>query len=142
MPDASLQYIPLKKSGAVLPPFGAAFSPDGRYLICPRIDERRVKPEPFIEQVPTDGSMRPVVHELRRAFTGDQAQTAIDWFAFDISTGARSRIQLTLGCSPSQMLGNDIPGWSIASSKVFILENRVASASPALIRVDSKIGKT
>src|SRR3546814_10446411 len=28
MPDASLQYIPLKKSGAVLPPFGAAFSPD------------------------------------------------------------------------------------------------------------------
>src|SRR3546814_9123306 len=78
MPDASLQYIPLKKSGAVLPPFGAAFSPDGRYLICPRIDERRVKPEPFIEQVPTDGSMRPVVHELRRAFTGDQAQTDID----------------------------------------------------------------
>src|SRR3546814_14815972 len=79
MPDASLQYIPLKKSGAVLPPFGAAFSPDGRYLICPRIDERRVKPEPFIEQVPTDGSMRPVVHELRRAFTGDQAQDDIDW---------------------------------------------------------------
>src|SRR3546814_3534963 len=55
-------------------------SPDGRYLICPRIGERRVKPEPFIEQVPTDGSMRPVVHELRRAFTGDQAQTDIDWF--------------------------------------------------------------
>src|SRR3546814_20568128 len=41
MPDASLQYIPLKKSGAVLPPFGAAFSPGGRYLIFPRIDERR-----------------------------------------------------------------------------------------------------
>src|SRR3546814_13172578 len=78
-------------------------SPDCRYLICPRIGERRVKPEPFIEQVPTDGSMRPVVHELRRAFTGDQAQTDIDWFAFDISTGARSRIQLPLGCSPSQM---------------------------------------
>src|SRR3546814_14953056 len=58
MPDASLQYIPLKKSGAVLPPFGAAFSPDGRYLICPRIDERRVKPEPFIEQVPRSEERR------------------------------------------------------------------------------------
>src|SRR3546814_7221844 len=43
MPDASLQYIPLKKSGAVLPPFGAAFSPDGRYLICPRIDRKSVE---------------------------------------------------------------------------------------------------
>src|SRR3546814_16346383 len=117
MPDASLQYIPLKKSGAVLPPFGAAFSPDGRYLICPRIDERRVKPEPFIEQVPTDGSMRPVVHELRRAFTGDQAQTDIAWFAVDISTGPRSRIQLPLGCSPSQTPGNVITGWSVRSEE-------------------------
>src|SRR3546814_13038039 len=92
MPDASLQYIPLKKSGAVLPPFGAAFSPDGRYLICPRIDERRVKPEPFIEQVPNDGSMRHVVHELRRAFTGDQAAPDIDWLVFDNSRLEERRV--------------------------------------------------
>lgn len=140
MPDASLQYIPLKKSGAVLPPFGAAFSPDGRYLICPRIDERRVKSDPFIEQVPTDGSLRPVVHEPRRAFTGDQAQTDIDWFAFDVSSGTRSRIQLPLGCSPSQMLGNGITGWSLARSQVFILATTAASASAVLLQVDLKSG--
>src|SRR3546814_17821581 len=134
MPDASLQYIPLKKSGAVLPPFGAAFSPDGRYLICPRIDERRVKPEPFIEQVPTDGSMRPVVHELRRSFTGDQAQTDIYWFAFAISKDARSRIQLPLGRLTSHMLGNVITRWSDALRPVFILSTTVASASSVRLR--------
>src|SRR3546814_11595859 len=84
--------------------------------------------------------MRPVVHELRRAFTGDQAQTDIDWFAFDISTGARSRIQLPLGCSPSQMLGNGITGWSVARSQVFILATTVASASAVLLRVDLQTG--
>ena len=66
LPDSSLQAIQMKKGGAVLPPFGAAFSPDGRFLICPRLDERRVGIDPFVEHVPTDGSLRPVIHELRR----------------------------------------------------------------------------
>src|SRR3546814_14455502 len=78
--------------------------------------------------------------ELRRSCTGDQAQTDVDCFAFDISTGARSRIQLPLGCSPSQTLGNGITGWSVARSQVFILATTVASASAVLLRVDLQTG--
>lgn len=140
MPDGSLQVIPLKKSGAVLPPFGASFSPDGRYLICPRIDERKVRVDPFVEHVPTDGSLRPVVHELRRSFTGDQAQTISDWFVFNVSTGARHQIQLPLGCSPSMMLGNGVVGWSLKRDQVFMLAMTPACASGMLLRVDLNSG--
>lgn len=139
-PDSGLQYIPLKKSGAVLPPFGAAFSPDGRYLICPRIDERRVGIEPFVEHVPTDGSLRPVVHQLRRAFAGDQAQMEMDWFVFDVSTGTRTRLQLPLGTAPSMMLGNGIVGWSLKRKQLFMLALTVASARGVLLRIDLMTG--
>ncbi|MGH8506960.1 MAG: prolyl oligopeptidase family serine peptidase [Stenotrophobium sp.] len=136
LPDSGLQAIQMKKSGAVLPPFGAAFSPDGRYLICPRIDERRVKIEPFVEHVPTDGSMRPVVHELRRELAGDQERTKLDWFVFDVATGVRNRLQLPFGCAPSQMIGNGIVGWSLKKKQVFILATTAASNSGVLLRVD------
>ncbi len=139
-PDSGLQFIPLKKSGAELPPFGASFSPDGCYLLCPRIDERRVAMEPFIEHVPTDGSMRPVVHEMRRALVGDQAQMEMDWFVFDVSTGTRVRLQLPIGLAPSMMLGNGIVGWSLKRKQLFMLALTTASASGALLRVDLDTG--
>lgn len=140
LPEGSLQYIPLKKSGAVLPPFGAAFSPDGRYLICPRIDERRVGIEPFIEQVPTDGSLRPVVHEIRRAFVGDKEQVIFDWFVFDTTSGARRKLELPIGCAPSQMLGNGIVGWSLARRQAFMLATTPASTRGLLLRIDLASG--
>lgn len=140
IPDSALQSIQIKKSGAVLPPFGAAFSPDSRFLICPRVDERRVKPEPFIEHVPTDGSMRPVVHEIRRELTGEQERTETDWFIFNVITGSRTRIQLPIGCSPSMMIGNGIVGWSLERKQVFILAMTTASTSGALLRVDLESG--
>ncbi|NGY03295.1 S9 family peptidase [Solimonas terrae] len=136
LPDASLQNIPLKKSRAVLPPYGAAFSPDGRYFICPRFDERRLGIEPFIEQVPTDGSLRPIVHEIRRAFAGDPAQMVTDWFAFDLDSGERCRLQLPLGSSPAFLLGNGIVGWSVVRKQVFILVATEGWTSGMLLRVD------
>jgi dienelactone hydrolase len=140
LPDSSLQAIPLKKSGVALPPYGAAFSPDGRFLICPRLDERRVGIDPFIEHVPTDGSLRPVVHALRRPFTGDQAQIDIDWFVFDLNTGTRTRLQLPIGCAPAAMLGNGIVGWSLERRQVFMLATTAACARGALLRADLLTG--
>ncbi|HVT36729.1 MAG TPA: prolyl oligopeptidase family serine peptidase, partial [Nevskiaceae bacterium] len=140
LPDSGLQTIPLKKSGAVLPPYGAAFSPDGRFLICPRIDERRLGVDPFVEHVPTDGSLRPVVHEVRHSYTGDQAQMVTDWFVFEVKTGSRHRIQLPLGSEPSAMLGNGVVGWSLQRQQVFILATTAASRSGALFRVDLATG--
>lgn len=140
MPDGGLQAIPLKKSGAVLPPFGAAFSPDGRYFICPRFDERRLGIDPFIEQVPTDGSLRPIVHEVRRAYVGDQAQMVTDWFVFEISTGERRRLQIPLGCSVAFLLGNGIVGWSVKRQQAFFLVATDGSTRGMLLRADLTTG--
>lgn len=140
LPDGALQVIPLKKSGAVLAPYGAAFSPDGRYLICPRTDERRLGVDPFIEHVPTDGSLRPVVHDVRRAFAGDREQLITDWFVFDIGTGERRRLNIPLGVSPAFLLGNGIVGWSRQRQQVFILAATEAWATGLLLRADLATG--
>ncbi|MDM4769907.1 prolyl oligopeptidase family serine peptidase [Solimonas sp. SE-A11] len=141
LPDGALQTIVLKKAGVTLPPYAGAFSPDGRYFICPRMDERRLGVDPFIEQVPTDGSLRPVVHEVRRAFTGDQEQIVIDWFVFDIGTGERRRIQIPLGVSPAFLLGNGIVGWSLRHGQVFMLAITEGWVTGMLLRVDLATGK-
>jgi dipeptidyl-peptidase-4 len=140
LPDGALQTIPLKKSGAVLPPYGGAFSPDGRYFICPRMDERRLGVDPFIEQVPTDGSLRPIVHEVRRSLAGDREQIVIDWFVFEIATGERRRLQLPLGCSPAFLLGNGIVGWSLQRRQVFIFAVTEAWTRGLLLRADLRTG--
>ena len=140
LPDGALQVIPLKKAGAVLPPYGGAFSPDGRYFICPRMDERRLGIDPFIEHVPTDGSLRPLVHEVRRGFAGDREQIVIDWFVFDIDTREQHLIQIPAGVSPAFLLGNGIVGWSVQRRQVFILAITEAWVTGLLLRVDLTSG--
>ena len=72
LPDSGLIVIQIKKHGLKMPPVGAQFSPDDRYLVASLNDERKVETVPFVEWVPTDGSLRPIVLEVRHPYTGDQ----------------------------------------------------------------------
>ena len=59
LPDNSFNTVVRQKSGEKAPLYETYWSPDGRYLIAPRIDERKVAVYPFLEGVPTDGSHVP-----------------------------------------------------------------------------------
>ena len=72
LPDNSFNTVVRQKSGAKPPLHETYWSPDARYLIAPRVDERKVAVYPFLEGVPTDGSQRPIVHDVRLTFTGDR----------------------------------------------------------------------
>lgn len=86
--------IPTRKAGMALPPVGSTWSPDGRYLIVPRNDERKVGVNPFIEWVPQDDSRRPIVHEVRSAFVGDLEQVETKLFGFEPTTGRQTLIAI------------------------------------------------
>lgn len=139
LPDSSLITVVRKKTGMQVPPFNTAWSPDGRYLIAPRVDERKVATNPFVEWVPTDGSRRPIVHEVKSAFTGDENQLEIDYFLFDLQQDKQLRIALPEGYEAGTLDG-PVLGWSRARGQAFMLTRTFASKALAIFRLDLASG--
>jgi dipeptidyl aminopeptidase/acylaminoacyl peptidase len=117
-----------------VPPFETYWSPDGRYLIAPRVDERSVPVVPFIEWVPNDGSRRPIVHDVRLELSGDREDVKMDEFLFDLSTGRRLQIHLP------EEYGASVQGWSRSRSQAFLIAGSFASKSAAMFRLDLASG--
>ena len=141
-PDTSLITIPRKKMDWPLPPYMTAWSPDSRYLIAPRIDEREVAAMPFVEWVPADGSRRPVVHNLRMPIVGDAGEMRMDFFAIDAASGTSVRIELPAGHGVNSLLNAGVLGWSEERSQAFMVVTTTDAQSGGLIRVDLASGKT
>jgi dipeptidyl-peptidase-4 len=138
--DGSLMTIPAKKAKMVLPPMGCSWSPDSRYLIAPRYDERKVAVNPFIEWVPTDGSRRPILHQVRSAFTGDRDHVEADLFAFEPATGRRTALSLPEPRGAAGLSGEPV-GWSVSRGQVFLIARTAGSKTVTLLRFDLATGK-
>jgi len=126
LPDTGLMVIQLKKAGMKLPPVGAQFSPDDRYLVASLSDERAVDTVPFVEWVPTDGSLRPIVHPVRHPYTGDSKQPLNTLWAFDLASGERRQILLPEGFYFGGMDGN-VLGWSEQHSQAYVVARTYGS---------------
>src|SRR3546814_15459150 len=74
-------------------PFGWSWSPDGKYVIGGRVDERHIEPYPFLESVPQDGSARPRAYHVQQALVGERGPL-FSAFAIEIATGRRGAIAL------------------------------------------------
>ena len=136
MPDDMFGTVARQKSGMKRPPFQTYWSPDGRYLIALRLDERKVTPYPFVEWVPTDGSRRPIVYQSRLAFTGDRDAAVADYFLFDLQAGRRTQIELPEGYKPSMLFDDAVLGWSRKHGQAFIMTRTLGSHSTALYRLN------
>jgi dipeptidyl-peptidase-4 len=138
-PDNTLNAVVRQKSGLKTPPYETYWSPDGRYLIAPRIDERKVAIYPFVEGVPTDGSQRPIIHDVRLVFTGDRDTVKMDYFLFDLKTGRRSAIELPEGYQRGHFNGL-VLGWSRARGQALLMAATFGSKSVAVFRLDLATG--
>src|ERR1700733_2303606 len=135
LPDNSFNTLVRQKSAAKTPPYETYWSPDGRYLIAPHIDERKVANYPFVEGVPTDGSQRPIIHDVRMQFTGDRNTVKFEYFLFDLKTGRRSAIELPDGY-PRPHFNGLVFGWSRSRAQAFLMVATFASKSIAVFRLD------
>ena len=87
-------FIPRARSieaGHPLPPMETSWSPDSRWILVPKVDQRHVVPYPLLETVPHDGSFRPKVHSIRVPLVGELPPT-LEWFVIDRQSGARRRL--------------------------------------------------
>ncbi len=140
--EMSLITIPRRKFGMVLPPMGTSWSPDGKYLIVPRVDERQVPFNNFVEWVPQDGSRRPILHQVRSAFTGDREQLVTDLFIIEPASGRRVPVTLpaAYAAGGSQGLSSEPVGWSVARHQAFLIGRAPGGKALALLRVDLATG--
>ncbi len=143
--DQSLVAIPTRKSGVRLPPISTTWSPDGRYLIVPRADERSVAVTPSVEWVPQDGSLRPVVHEIRSGLPGDREETKGSLFVFDVTTGRRVEVVIPPPFEPrGRTPGGVSPvplGWSGSRGEAFLLLRTAGRKVAGVLRVDLATGQ-
>lgn len=141
LPEGFLITIPIRKSGMQLPPIGSTWSPDGRFLIAPRFDERNVGVNPFIEWVPQDGSLRPVLHDIRSPFVGDRAQLETKFYIFEPATGRQTLIIPPEPYDIGSLMTTDPVGWSASRGQAFLIARTAGSRSIALLRVELATGK-
>jgi dipeptidyl aminopeptidase/acylaminoacyl peptidase len=139
LPDDTLTTVVREKSGAKSLPFQTYWSPDGHYLIAPRVDERKVGGDPVVEWVPTDGSRRPIVHTVRLAFPGDRDTAKIDYFLFDLQSGRRQSIELPEGYKPGIFDGL-VLAWSQKRGQAFLLARTAGSKMAAVFRIELASG--
>lgn len=69
------------------------WSPDSRYILAVRLDQRHVQPYPFLETAPHDGTFRPKLHMPRIPLTGEEPAKA-EWYVLDIEKQTKHRVQL------------------------------------------------
>jgi len=144
-PDATQMTSVVMKMGWPPPPYLTTWSPDGRYVLAPRIDERSLGTVPFVEWVPTDGSRRPVVHALRLPLVGDAETMRVDWFLFDTENGERLQVDFDRESLPEalrtlEFLGRDVE-WDLKRARLYLLAAGYAGKSGALVAVDIESGK-
>lgn len=137
LPDSSLATVPHLRGKTRLPPIGMTWSPDGRYLLGTRIDERTVAPYPFVEWVPQDGSFRPITYKLRLPLLGDVGQPRQEAFVIDVAGGSKRVIDL----GADGFLGMEaVLAWSTDGEKVYRLAYGYGNRRMSLVEIDLRGG--
>lgn len=139
LPDASLVSLPVLRGKQAMPPMQVAWSPDGRSLVGSRIDERQVKPYPFVEWVPQDGSFRPISYELRLPLLGDAGQPEPEAFVIDVASAAKHVVDLGAHPAPG---AEDALAWSKDGARLYRLARDRDQRRMRLVEIDLRDGRS
>jgi len=139
-PDANLTPVTLQRRGLVLPAV-VLWSPDGTKLLTSRLDERAVGDLPMVQHVPDDGSVRPLLYNMKFALSGDPALPVETHVVIDVASGA-----VVHGASGPHVTGmmtaieREEAWWSADSRRVFVLDRDRLWRRQALLEIDAADG--
>jgi dipeptidyl aminopeptidase/acylaminoacyl peptidase len=136
-PDAALLAIARRRANIPLMPFGWSWSPDGKFVIGGRVDERHIAPYPFLESVPQDGGARPHAYDVRQALVGERGPI-LSVCAIEIATGRR--IPIDLDGFGDGLVHIEPLDWSADNRRVFIIAASDETSSVALLEIDIASG--
>ena len=141
LPESSTAEVTQRRSGKPMPPIGV-HSPDGSKFLTYRLDQSKVKALQLLQNVPEDGSVRPIVHSYRYAFAGDTEATA-DYVIFDLATGRQIRIDhAPVPAVAEGPIGMHFASWSADGRKAYLIATDRNYRTFTLTEVDAQSGKT
>ena len=117
------------------------WSPDERYLLTHRLDERRVGTMHLWQGAPPDGSPRPRIHSYRQALPGDSELPLAHLVVFETGTGRRTDLSWPpLESSFLTPIELKHAWWAAASDALFFLHWDRDRRSVRLISADPVTG--
>ena len=126
-------------------PIGGAWSPDSRYFVSYRTDERAVQSWPFITYAPADHSHRPVCENRKNAQPGDEHITCYELFVVDTQDGsvlfADHPPLLDAFIFPTAFSHNRF-WWSADSTKAFFIDADIHMKCARVMEWDVSANKT
>jgi dipeptidyl-peptidase-4 len=117
------------------------WSPDSRYLLTHRLDERNVNDLFLIQSVPEDGGIRPKLYKYRYSMPGDEHLPLLEPVVFDVAT--RRQVNLLtrqLVCFSVTLIEKHDTWWSVDGKTVYYLHRDRFSKSVCLNRADPATG--
>ena len=130
--DDSSRTIARRRDAGPSAPADCCWSPDGRFVVGHRNDERALKPYFFVESVPIDGSHRPKLHEIRMSLLGEPGKIVRHGYVIDIATGDVRAIQMPEGW----VLESTPIGWSRTCDRLFVVATTINSHGAGLFELD------
>ncbi len=124
-----------------LPPMNVHWSPDGRYLVAGRMDERDVSEYQFLESVPLDGSPRAGSYSVRIPLLGEAGDRRINTVLIDTVMDDRRDILLPEGFALSFFATGNAPlAWSKDSGFAYFIAATTGDRRIRLLEVDMATG--
>ncbi len=141
-PDQNLETMRIRREGIKLPPI-AQWAPDGRHVLTYQLDERNVRSLPIVQNVPDDGSRRPILHDLRIAFTGDVELPMAHQAVIDTITGAIVWQQGgPVHVTETSLIERAETWWSTDSTRVFFVDHDRYEQCISLVEMNRETGET
>ncbi len=119
------------------------WAPDSRSFLATRLDERDVKLLHLVQSVPSDGTLRPVLHSYRYPMPGDSAVATAELFLVDVPSGAVRPVDI-----PPRLASYIHPfergyaWWSSDSQAIFFLDFDRGHRTVRLLRIDAATGNS
>lgn len=134
--------VPFRRMGLDLPPSGTVHSPSGRRVITLRPDERGMAMKHMVENVPSSGDARPLVHSWPVQLEDEGEPPALECRIIDLDTGESVEVDAADGLASQLMVnGSSEVTWSSDESHLYLLHHRQGGSHAALVEVDTRTGQ-
>lgn len=148
-PDMNLTTISLQRRGVVLPA-NVLWSPDGARLLTSRLDERGVADLPLLQHAPPGGNgrpeslggnVRPVLHSIKYAMSGDPVLPTESFLIIDALTGVITPARMPPAIAGvTTAIEKQEAWWSSDGSRAYLLTRDRLWQRQTLHEIDAATG--
>lgn len=97
------------------------WSPDSKYLLSHRLDERNVREITLTQSTPTDGSVRPMSNHWRYAMPNDPAVPQVESWIFDVANRTGRAVSAASPCLFLTPIEAADAWWSRDAKRVYLI---------------------